>query len=82
MKCEGLLTYLSDYIDRELTEDFTAAAQDHLATCENCQVVLNTTQKTIALHKQQDVTIIPAERRERLFSQLQDAFQARTSESE
>lgn len=74
MKCEDLLNYLSDYIDRELDEELTADAQEHLATCHNCRVVLDTTQQTIFLFREQGQRAIPAERRQRLFDQLQDAF--------
>jgi anti-sigma factor RsiW len=74
MRCEELLTYLSDYIDQDLDEDLRADAQEHLATCENCQVVLDTTQQTIFLYRQQGRRAIPAARRRRLFDQLQDAF--------
>ena len=74
MTCEELLTYLSDYIDQNLDEELTAEAQEHLATCQNCRVVLDTTQQTIFLYRQQGQRQIPAARRQRLFSQLQDAF--------
>lgn len=74
MTCEQLLQYLSDYIDRELDEDLTHEAQEHLATCRNCRVVLDTTQQTIFLFREQGKRAIPAARRERLFGQLQDAF--------
>ncbi|GAB4453074.1 MAG: hypothetical protein Kow0031_35350 [Anaerolineae bacterium] len=74
MTCEELLTYLSDYIDQNLNEELTAEAQEHLATCQNCRVVLDTTQQTIFLYRQQGQRQIPAARRQRLFSQLQDAF--------
>ena len=77
MNCDSLLVYLSDYIDNELDEELTAEARNHLATCHNCRVVLDTTQLTIALHRQQEKQVIPAERRERLFNQLHDAFMSR-----
>lgn len=35
MTCEELLQYLSDYIDQNLDEELTAAAQAHLATCHH-----------------------------------------------
>ncbi|RMG90792.1 MAG: zf-HC2 domain-containing protein [Chloroflexi bacterium] len=75
MNCEQLLQYLSDYIDQNLDEDLSAEAQEHLATCPNCRVVLDTTQKTISLFRKQGKRVIPAHRRQRLFSQLQNAFQ-------
>jgi predicted anti-sigma-YlaC factor YlaD len=74
MKCEELLKYLSDYIDRDLDEELTVDAQEHLATCRNCRVVLDTTQQTIFLFREQGKRTIPAARRHRLFDQLQDAF--------
>lgn len=72
--CEELLQYLSDYIDNNLDEELSAAAQNHLATCSNCRVVLDTTQETITLFRKQGRRTIPAQRRERLFNQLQTAF--------
>lgn len=74
MDCETLLAYLSDYIDKNLNEELTAEAQAHLTTCQNCRVVLDTTQQTIFLFRQQGQRTIPAQRRQRLFSQLQEAF--------
>lgn len=74
MTCDQLITYLSAYIDNELDEDLTAAALQHLATCQNCQVVLNTTQRTILLGRGQAQRRIPADRRGMLFARLHEAF--------
>ncbi len=76
ISCEALLQYLSDYIDENLDEELTAVAKHHLATCRNCRVVLDSTQKTIFLYRQQGRRAIPAGRRQRLFNRLQDAFLA------
>ena len=81
MKCEELVRYLSEYIDQNLDDELTQEAQAHLATCENCRVVLDTTQQTIFLFREQGKRTIPAQRRQRLFAQLQDAFLRQTSES-
>ncbi|RMF05794.1 MAG: zf-HC2 domain-containing protein [Chloroflexi bacterium] len=81
MECAELLQYLSEYIDNNLDEELTAEAQAHLATCANCKVVLDTTQQTIFLYKQQEPRKIPARRRRRLFNQLQDAFLKRPESS-
>ncbi len=75
--CEELLVYLSDYVDNDLDEELTTTAQQHLASCHNCRVVLDSTQQTIFLFREQGKRTIPAERRERLFDQLQAAFLAR-----
>jgi hypothetical protein len=76
LRCEDLLAYLSDYIDRELDEDLMAAAQVHLASCVNCKVVLDTTQKAIVLHRVRGVRTVPAAARARLFGDLQQIFLA------
>jgi len=81
MKCEELLHYLSDYIDQELDDELSAEAQEHLATCQNCRVVLDTTKQTIFLFREQGKRTIPAGRRQRLFDQLQDAFLGKDSTS-
>ena len=75
MDCATLLQYLSDYIDGDLSEELTDAAQHHLATCENCSVVLDSTQKAILLYKEQQLhRTIPAARKSALFEQIQSAF--------
>ncbi len=80
--CEDLLHYLSDYIDGELDEELSDAARRHLATCQNCKVVLNTTRRTIELAGTEVRRTIPAERRQNLYDQLQDAFLKREEKKE
>jgi anti-sigma factor RsiW len=77
MTCDELVSYLSAYLDQELDEDLAAAAQEHLATCSNCRVVLHTTQKVIQLGQEQYRVALPASRRERLYSRLRQAFLTR-----
>ncbi len=74
MNCEQLLQYLSDYIDRELNEELTAEAREHLATCRNCHIVLDTTRQTILLSREAGRRGIPIERRADLFARLQHAL--------
>ncbi len=77
MTCEELVSYLSAYLDQELEEDLTVAAQQHLATCSNCRVVLHTTQKVIQLGQAQYQVVLPSSRRARLYMRLRTAFLAR-----
>jgi anti-sigma factor (TIGR02949 family) len=69
--CSDLLGNLSSYIDGELSEEMCAEFQKHIAGCENCRVVFDTTTRTIYLyqHNPADETL-PAAVRERLFSKL------------
>ena len=75
LTCAQLVTYLSDYIDNRLDETLTAAARAHVATCENCRVVLDSTQQMILLYREcgQKQEISP-QRQERLYNELLDVF--------
>lgn len=77
MNCEQLIGYLSDYIDQGLDEELRREAQDHLAICPNCHVVLDTTKMTIALYRQAGRRVIPAARRQALFQRLQESLARR-----
>ena len=54
-----------------------ADAQEHLATCRNCHVVLDTPQHMIVLRRRSGPQSIPIGRRKVLFQQLQAAFAGR-----
>jgi len=71
MNCEALLGSLSEYIDGELSPDLCHELEKHLAGCENCRVVLNTTQRTIDLVQAPVESVpVPEDVRERLFKRL------------
>jgi predicted anti-sigma-YlaC factor YlaD len=75
LTCDQLLTYLSDYIDNNLDEPLVEAAREHLATCQNCRVMLNSTQKTILILREHEQSrTLSAERHETLYQELLDAF--------
>lgn len=74
LTCEDLLQYLSEYLDNNLSDPLIIAAQEHLKTCESCRVVLNTTQQSIFLVHTYGTRIIPSDRRDKLWQQLEAAF--------
>lgn len=81
MTCDELVKYLSDYIDNNLNGDLMAAAEEHLATCDNCRVVLNSTQQMILLYREKGKTQqIPRERQQQLYSHLEQVFLNRNGE--
>lgn len=71
LSCNQLLESLSDYIDGTLDPSICQVLEEHLDGCQNCQVVYNTTLKTIDLYH---TTIlretIPGDVRQRLFLRL------------
>ncbi len=70
--CKALLGSLSEYIDGELPADLCSEIEKHLAGCENCRVVLNTTRRTIDLVQMpaDNADALPKDIRERLFKRL------------
>lgn len=69
--CEELLGSLSAYIDGDLSPELCQELERHLARCDHCRVVLDTTGRTI------DLMHVPIEKpdlldhvRERLFKRL------------
>ncbi|MFQ3566759.1 MAG: zf-HC2 domain-containing protein [Aggregatilineales bacterium] len=80
MDCETLIRYLSDYIDQNLEEALAEAAREHLATCPNCRVVLNSTERMIILYREQQVArVIPATRSRILYASISAIFAERRS---
>lgn len=77
MNCAELVRYLSRYIDNDLDDDLAAAACEHLATCANCQIVLDSAQRTIALGRGLSARVVPTDRREALFMRIQAALAQR-----
>jgi anti-sigma factor (TIGR02949 family) len=69
--CEELLGSLSSYIDGDLNPELCQELEKHLAGCDNCRVVLNTTKRTIDLvHTPIEKPDLPEDVRERLFKRL------------
>jgi len=69
--CDELLGSLSAYIDGELSPELCQELEKHLAGCDNCRVVLDTTKRTIELvHSPIEKPDLPEDVRERLFKRL------------
>lgn len=71
LDCATLLSSLSDYIDGELSPELCLEIEKHLAGCEDCTVILNTTKRTIDLvHFPPAQNSLPEDVRQRLFKRL------------
>jgi anti-sigma factor RsiW len=69
--CNDLLSQMGAYIEGDLPENLCSELEAHLAACQNCRVVLNTTRKTIELYQDGDGDpTLPAGVRQRLFASL------------
>jgi anti-sigma factor RsiW len=74
--CQDLVRCLSDYIDGTLTPEDRAEAEAHLAECDKCHLVLDTTQCTILLYRAAESPGLDAPRREALLQRLEKACRA------
>jgi RNA polymerase sigma-70 factor, ECF subfamily len=77
MTCEQLVQYLSDYIDKDIDAPLKRQAEEHIATCRHCQVLLDTTQKTLQLYRENKPRVMPIADRERLYREIKAAFEKR-----
>jgi anti-sigma factor (TIGR02949 family) len=69
--CRNLLSSLSDYVDGTLGEQLCDDIERHLASCDDCRIVVDTLRKTIYLvHATSKPEPVPAEVRTRLFHRL------------
>lgn len=69
--CHYLLSSLSEYVDGDLNEALCHEIERHMADCEDCQIVINTLQKTVNLyHRTTELPDIPSGVKDRLFKRL------------
>ncbi len=81
MKCADVVKYLSDYLDGNLSDELVAEARAHVATCKNCHVVLDSTQRTILLYRERGRTAgLPPKRHAALYAQLEAAMVGRSDD--
>jgi anti-sigma factor RsiW len=69
--CRYLLSSLSEYVDGDLDEALCQEIEKHMEGCEDCQIVINTLEKTVDLyHNTTELPEIPSDVRARLFKRL------------
>jgi len=68
--CHHLLDDLSDYLDGDASTAICAEIERHLATCDNCRVVVDTMNKTVLLYRDLPQPTLPDDVRTRLFQSL------------
>jgi len=79
-RCHDLLNQISEYIDGELAEPFCAELERHLAACPDCQVVVDTSRKTVNLYRRFGQAELPEAVAERLWQAIVRAGSSQNSE--
>lgn len=77
MNCTDFLSQLTDYFDGQISPELLEEVRAHLSGCKHCEIVLNTTRKTIEVYRGNEVYELSDDLREQLHS----AIMARCTEA-
>jgi anti-sigma factor (TIGR02949 family) len=70
-QCNHYLPELSEYLDGELSPELCSELERHMAECDRCRIVVDTTRKTIELYQTTtNSQKAPSEVKERLYKRL------------
>jgi predicted anti-sigma-YlaC factor YlaD len=73
MTCTEFLAMLDDVIDDQIAAEQTRAEiEQHMKKCSHCEVVFNTTQKTIQIYRSHELYELPNPLRERLHTAIME----------
>lgn len=72
MTCSEFLNLLDDLLDDNIAAEVRAELDQHLYRCGHCEVVFNTTQKTIEIYRSHEIYDLPPDLRERLHTAIID----------
>ena len=70
MTCTEFLAKLTDYFDGETAAELEAQVRAHVAECDHCEVVLNTTRHTIEIYRDNHIYELPTEARECMIAKI------------
>jgi anti-sigma factor RsiW len=76
VNCTDFLAKLTDYFDGQIDPDLLFEVKQHLGTCHHCEVVVDTTRKTIDIYRGQSAYDFPEELSTRLQSAIMDRCKA------
>jgi len=68
--CAQLKAQLPDYLDGEARAEICRAIEEHLASCDDCRVMVDTMKKTITLYRNAPREDVPQDVHARLVRML------------
>ena len=68
MNCTDFLAKLTDFFDGNIEPDLLTEVKEHLGACHHCEVVVDTTRKTIEVYRGTEVYDFPDDLSVRLRS--------------
>jgi predicted anti-sigma-YlaC factor YlaD len=72
MTCTEFLQILDEVIDESIAGETRVEIEAHLKKCGHCEVVLNTTRKTIEIYRCHEVYEVPNEVTERMHTVIME----------
>jgi len=76
VNCTEFLAKLTDYFDGRIDPDLLAEVKQHLCSCHHCEVVVDTTRKTIDIYRGQELYNLPDEVSTRLRAAVMERCKA------
>ena len=70
MNCKEFLALLDDLIDNSVATEMRVELNGHLDGCSHCQVIFNTTRKTIEIYRSHEIYELPSGLRDRLHAAI------------
>lgn len=72
MTCTEFLAILDNVIDESIAAETRTEIETHLKKCGHCEVVLNTTRKTIEIYRCHEIYELPTDVSERLHAKIME----------
>lgn len=76
MNCTDFLAKLTDYFDGQIDPALWAEVKEHLDTCHHCEVVVDTTRKTIDVYRDDKSYELPESLHERMRAAVMERCRA------
>ena len=70
MTCTEFLSLIDDLIDDSVTAELRTEIEQHMHKCGHCEVIFNTTRKTIEIYRSHEIYELPTDLRERLHAAI------------
>jgi anti-sigma factor RsiW len=74
MRCRQVVDKISEYLDGGLDPEMVSELERHLAHCEDCRVIVDTTRKTVEIFYDTEPAPLPNGVRERLSQMFSQKF--------
>jgi len=68
--CKEFLAHLDDLIDDSVTAEVRAELETHRGRCTHCEVIFNTTRKTLEIYRSHEIYELPTSLRDRLHTAI------------